>query len=326
MTGPVLSITDLSVVFPTEEGLLTAVAGASLKVNRNEVLGLVGESGCGKSVTALSAVRLLPRPGRINGGQIHFSGRDMLALSENELMAVRGKDITMIFQDPMTALSPLVSVGAQMAECFLLHEKISKKDAIQKCIPWLSRMGLPEPVRILESFPYALSGGQQQRIMIAMALMMEPSLVIADEPTTALDATVSAQIFDLLRRMRGENSSVLLITHDLGVVWELCDRVIVMYAGKIVEEARVNELFARPLHPYTEGLLRSVPVLGENEGELFSIEGQVPSPLSMPVGCRFSDRCHLAFDRCRTEEPELLPVGGGGWKAACFLAAERLSK
>lgn len=326
MTEPVLFISDLSVVFPTEEGLLTAVSGASLSVRRNEVLGLVGESGCGKSVTALSAVRLLPRPGRIAGGSIRFQGRDMLALSEKELMAVRGKDITMIFQDPMTALSPLVTVGAQMAECFLLHEKTGKRDALSKCLPWLARMGLPEPARILDSFPYALSGGQQQRIMIAMALMMEPSLVIADEPTTALDATVSAQIFDLLRRMRGESSSVLLITHDLGVVWELCDRVIVMYAGRIVEEAGVEELFDRPLHPYAEGLLRSVPVLGEERGELFSIEGQVPSPLSVPKGCRFHDRCHLAFDRCAVEEPPLSGVGGGTRRAACFLAQERLAK
>ncbi len=322
MSEPVLSIENLAVTFPTEEGELAAVDGVSFSVMRNEVLGLVGESGCGKSATALSILSLVPKPGRVSQGRVIFEGADLLALAEPRLREIRGRRISMIFQDPMTALSPLLSVGAQMAECLTLHEKISQKDALAKSREWLARMGIPEAGRVLSGFPFELSGGQQQRVMIAMALMTGPSLVIADEPTTALDATVSAQIFELLSKMRGESTSVLLITHDLGVVWELCDRVAVMYAGKIVEEAPVSALFERPLHPYTEGLLKSVPVLTE-ERELYSIEGQVPSPLDYPPGCRFNDRCPLAFDRCAAEEPALRQIADGR-KAACHLADKRM--
>ncbi|MEW5734491.1 MAG: ABC transporter ATP-binding protein [Thermodesulfobacteriota bacterium] len=319
-----LSISDLAVGFDTEDGYLRAVDGVSLVVYDNEVLGLVGESGCGKSVTALSILRLIPRPpGRIESGRILFDGSDILAMNSGELSRLRGASISMIFQDPMAALSPLWKIGDQMAETLSIHGEASGPSALSIAESWLGRVHIPEPSRTLSAYPHELSGGMQQRVMIAMALMLNPRLIIADEPTTALDVTVAAQIFDLLRAMRADRTSVLLITHDLGVVWEMCDRVAVMYAGKIVETARVKELFESPAHPYTQGLLASIPVLDEEkeqELDFYTIEGQVPSPLDYPPGCRFSDRCSFAFERCKKEEPPLF-VFTGNRQSACFLAA-----
>jgi oligopeptide/dipeptide ABC transporter ATP-binding protein len=317
---PVLEVQDLAVDFDTDDGALTAVDHVSFHVNQGEVAGLVGESGCGKSVTALALLRLVPRPpGRLVSGRVLYKGEDVLSCSPERLRQIRGNGIGMIFQEPGLALSPLHRVGDQLVEVQLVHKTAGRKKARETAVEWLRKMGIPNPEEMARAFPHELSGGMKQRVMIAMALLMDPGLIVADEPTTALDVTISAQIFDLIRAMRRENTAVLLITHDLGVVWEMCSRVLVMYAGKIVEEAGRDAFFARPLHPYSQGLLRSVPRLGEETGELFSIEGAVPSPLAYPPGCRFHPRCPLAVDRCRSEMPELEDLGGGR-RAACFLA------
>jgi peptide/nickel transport system ATP-binding protein/oligopeptide transport system ATP-binding protein len=315
-----LEITNLEVVFDTDGQSLAAVDGVSFSIGTNEVVGLVGESGCGKSVTAMSILRLVPEPpGRILKGKALFKGRDLLRLDHEALRAIRGAQISMIFQDPMTALSPIIKIGRQLSETLLIHGISDKKQAWAQSVSWLKKVGIPEPERIASAYPFELSGGMQQRVMIAMALMLDPQLVIADEPTTALDVTVAAQIFDLLRAMRGRSTSVLLITHDLGVIWEMCDRVMVMYAGKIVEQAPKDELFKAPAHPYTIGLLQSMPRLADREGKLHSIKGQVPSPLNYPPGCRFHDRCPHAFERCTIEQPPLKSVGQNR-KAACLIA------
>ncbi len=315
----VLDIDNLSVEFHTDEGILSAVSNVGFHIGRNEVVGLVGESGCGKSVTAMSILSLIPSPpGRVASGTAMFEGQDLLAMESNDLRKIRGKEISMIFQEPGSCLSPLHRIGPQMAETLRIHSNISKLDALDTSKDWLKKVGIPGPDRIAKAYPFELSGGMQQRVMIAMALMTGPSLVIADEPTTALDVTISAQIFDLMRQMLVKRTSVLLITHDLGVIWEMCDRVLVMYAGKIVEEADVQNLFKNPLHPYTRGLLRSVPNLGDEQEELIAIRGQVPSPLNFPLGCRFHDRCPHAFDRCKKEAPELKAYGANQ-RCACYL-------
>lgn len=320
MNKNILEIKNLSVEFDTDEGILSAVDNVGFEVCQNEVLGLVGESGCGKSVTAMSILSLIPfPPGKIKSGEVLFKGQNLLNLQSKQLRTIRGREISMIFQEPGSCLSPLHRVGLQMAETLRIHFDISKKDAREQSYDWLKKVGIPEPGRMLDAYPFELSGGMQQRVMIAMALMTGPSLVIADEPTTALDVTISAQIFDIMRQMRGDSTSVLLITHDLGVIWEMCDRVEVMYAGKIVEEADVENLFKNPLHPYTQGLLKSVPVLDGEKRELIPIKGQVPSPLSFGSGCRFYDRCPHAFERCKFEPPELKTYGPGR-KSACLLS------
>ncbi len=319
---PLLDIRNLTVVFDTDEGCLTAVEEVSLQLHHGEVLGLVGESGCGKSVTAMSIPRLIPSPpGRRCSGRILLEGRDLTVLSPMELRHVRGRRIGVIFQDPMSALSPLHRVGRQMLETLRLHRRLSAADARHTAMEWLRKTGIPNPEENFHAYPYQLSGGMRQRIMIAMALMLEPALVIADEPTTALDVTVQAQIFDLMRTLRSRDTAILLITHDMGVIWEMCDRVAVMYAARIVEEGTVNEVFHHPGHPYTEGLLRSMPALAApGAGRLPTIPGQVPSPLQYPNGCRFRERCPYAMQRCGLAVPPSFGLPGGtGRTAACFL-------
>ena len=327
MLIPLLEIKDLTVQFDTEVGPLTAVNGVSLSVHEGEVLGVVGESGCGKSVTAMSILRLIPRPpGRFVNGEIVFKGRDLLSVPINELRHIRGKDIGMIFQEPMTALSPLKRVGRQMVESLRLHDSdLSKTQAWDTAIRWLDRVGIPEPAERMHNYPFQLSGGMRQRVMIAMALMLHPALIIADEPTTALDVTIQAQVFDLITGMKADDTAMLLITHDMGVIWELCDRVIVMYASRIVEEGSKEDLFREPRHPYTRGLLRAMPQLDADVEHLEAIEGQVLSPLHYPPGCNFYERCPLAIERCRTAEPPLEQMADGRL-VACFRATESLAQ
>jgi len=317
---PLLQVQDLQVTFDTEEGLLTAVDRVSFEIHPGEVLGMVGESGCGKSVTALSILRLIPSPsGRIAKGRILLEGNDLLELPIRELRELRGNVISMIFQEPMTALSPLHRVGKQLVEAQQLHADIPRKEAWKIGEEWLRKVGIPEPGDRMFAYPFELSGGMRQRVMIAMALMLDPSLIIADEPTTALDVTIQAQILDLMLDMKQDDTSVLLITHDMGVVWDVCDRVVVMYASRIVEEGPVREVFSNPLHPYTQGLLKSMPVLAVEGERLPSIDGQVPSLLHLPPGCNFAGRCPHATDRCRNEEPSLNALPNGR-KSACFYA------
>lgn len=307
---------DLRTYFDVEEGTARAVDGVSFRLRRGRTLGLVGESGCGKSVTALSILRLVPSPpGRIASGRILFEGRDLLRLSDEEIRRVRGNRIAMVFQEPMTSLNPVFTIGSQIVEAIVLHQQVSKAEARRRTIELLRRVRIPAPEERIDAYPHQLSGGMKQRAMIAMALACGPDVLIADEPTTALDVTVEAQILDLLRELQREmGMSVLLITHDMGVVAETTDEVAVMYAGQIVESASTRALFARPLHPYTIGLFRSLPRLEVRGRRLAAIPGAVPSPLRFPSGCRFHPRCFLARgrERCREEEPELREVAPGG--------------
>jgi oligopeptide/dipeptide ABC transporter ATP-binding protein len=318
-----LEVTDLQTHFPTRAGLVRAVNGVSFHLDRGELLGLVGESGCGKSITALSIMRLISPPGKIVGGEIVFDGRNLLQLSESEMREMRGDDIAMIFQDPMTSLNPVFTVGEQIAEALRLHRKLSRKDAQVAAVDAMREVSIPDPGRRAGDYPHQLSGGMRQRVMIAMALACNPKLLIADEPTTALDVTIQAQILELLDGLRKSRElAVLLITHDLGVVAEVADRVAVMYTGKIVEQAPVEELFARPRHPYTEGLLRSVPKLTAEhvakKERLETIEGVVPSPTDLPPGCHFAPRCQYRMPRCTEEEIPLYDLEGGV-KVRCVL-------
>ena len=302
-----LEVKDLQTQFQTRAGLVRAVDGVSFHIDRGELLGLVGESGCGKSITALSVMRLVAPPGKIVAGEILFDGKNLLKLSDGEMRAIRGDDIAMIFQDPMTSLNPVFTVGEQIAEALRLHRKLSRKAARDAAIEAMREVSIPDPGRRFSDYPHQLSGGMRQRVMIAMALACDPKLLIADEPTTALDVTIQAQILELLNELRKHRElAVLLITHDLGVVAEVADRVAVMYTGRIVEEAPVAELFARPRHPYTEGLLRSVPKLTAasvaKAEKLETIEGTVPSPTDLPPGCHFAPRCPYRMPRCTAEE------------------------
>ncbi len=317
-----LKVENLKVSFNTDKGSFFAVDDVSFGIDKGEALGLVGESGCGKSVTALSILRLIPAPdGRIEKGSILFKGNELLKADARKMRNIRGKSISMIFQEPVSALSPLHRIGKQIVEGILLHEKISKKDALQKALKWLQKVGIPAPDQRIYAYPHQLSGGMQQRVMIAMALMMKPSLIIADEPTTALDVTIQAQIFDLIREIKEKNTSILLITHDMGVVWEMCDRVLVMYASKIVETGTREDIFKRPAHPYTKGLLKSIPRLTKNPERLKAIPGSVPWPLDYPAGCRFNDRCPEVIHRCRQESPPIVELGPGR-QVSCFLAGK----
>ena len=322
---PLLELRDLRTVFETSEATVHAVDGITFKVGNGATLGVVGESGCGKSVTALSILRLLPSPpGRIAGGEILFEGRDLLKLPEDELRRLRGKSIAMVFQEPMTSLNPVYTVGRQVAEVLTLHEGLTDRAARDKAIELLKMVGIPAPERRVDSYPHELSGGMRQRVMIAMAIACRPKLLIADEPTTALDVTIQAQILDLLARLRAElGMGIMLITHDLGVVSEFADEVIVMYAGKVVEYAPAEALFERPLHPYTKGLLASVPSGEHKHRRLRTIEGMVPNLAALPAGCRFRDRCPEAVARCAEREPPLVNVLDGR-QVACFVAAEQL--
>lgn len=313
-----LDIKNLSVSFKTDEGTVRAVDNVSLSINAGEVLGLVGESGCGKSVTSMSILRLIPSPpGEIDSGKISFENNDLLSIPVSKLRKIRGKDISMIFQEPTNALSPLHSVGKQLVETLKFHKNIKHKEAWEIAEDWLYKTGIPDPEKNMYSYPFQLSGGMCQRVMIAMALMLDPKLIIADEPTTALDVTIQAQVFDLMRAMKKKETSLLLITHDMGVIWEMCDRVAVMYASEIVETGTVKKIFTKSLHPYTEALLNSIPSISRKEKKLEPIPGQVPSPLNYPKGCRFQDRCKYTFDKCRKEHPQLYKINDG--QARCFL-------
>jgi len=328
--SPLLRVRDLKTYFVTEQGSGTAraVDGVSFDVRPGETLGIVGESGCGKTVTSLSILRLIPEPpGHIRPGSfIEFEGRNILTLEPKELRAVRGNQIAMIFQEPMTSLNPVFTVGDQIAEAAIVHQHLSRAAARRRAIEMLQLVGIPDPEERVDHYPHQMSGGMRQRVMIAMALVCHPKLLIADEPTTALDVTIQAQILELLERLQAElGMAVMLITHDLGVVAGTADRVVVMYAGQVVEQASTVELFARPLHPYTEGLLASVPRLDASQqdrarGRLHSIPGQVPAATAWPDGCRFHPRCPYAWDRCRAEEPPLLE--SGAHTARCWLLAE----
>ncbi|HYE76211.1 MAG TPA: ABC transporter ATP-binding protein [Blastocatellia bacterium] len=309
-----LEVKNLKTYFATSRGEVRSVDDVSFTLERGETLCLVGESGCGKSVTSLSIMRLVSPPGRIVGGEILFEGRDLLKLSEAEMRKLRGNDIAMIFQDPMTSLNPVYTVGEQIAEAIRLHRGVSKREAWNQAIEGMRDVAIPAPEARAKTYPHEMSGGMRQRVMIAMALACDPKLLIADEPTTALDVTIQAQILELLADLREKRHlGLLLITHDLGVVAETADRVAVMYAGKIVEEAPVRELFKAPRHPYTEGLLRAVPRLHEagqgRKTRLETIEGVVPNPLALPPGCRFAPRCPHAQDKCRSGEIPLIEVG-----------------
>ena len=312
MTEYLLAIENLKTYFYTREGVVPAVDGVNLTIKPGGTLALVGESGCGKSVTALSIMRLIPRPpGKIVEGRIMFNGENLLEKTESEMRAIRGNEISMIFQEPMTALNPVFNVGRQISEALILHQGLSKGEARLKAIEMLKLVGIPSPERRVDDYPHQMSGGMRQRVMIAMALSCSPKLLIADEPTTALDVTIQAQILDLMKALQKElQTAILLITHDLGVVVESVEEVAVMYLGRIVEQAAVNELFADPRHPYTIGLLGSIPKLHEDRDRLQVIEGLVPDPLHMPRGCRFHPRCPFVEAVCREEEPPTTRLPG----------------
>lgn len=322
--APLLQVDHLSTFFFTDRGTIRAVDDVSFSLESGKTLALVGESGCGKSVTALSIMRLIPAPpGRIVSGRVLFDGVDLLRLSEPDMRHVRGNKISMIFQEPMTSLNPVFRVGDQIAEVLELHQKLSRKDALDRAVELLRMVGIPSAASRLRDYPHQMSGGMRQRVMIAMALACNPRLLIADEPTTALDVTIQAQILELmddLRRTTG--AAVLLITHDLGVVAETAEHVVVMYAGRVVEEAPVRDLFHQPLHPYTQGLLRSIPsMVSDEKRRLEAIPGVVPSLLALPPGCKFHDRCRFVMDCCFTEEPTLT-AWKPGHQVRCWLYDE----
>ena len=314
-----LSVKNLSTEFPVKKGIVRAVEDVSFDVDQGEILAIVGESGSGKSVTSLSIMGLLAEPGHVAGGSLEFEGKDLATLSEKQYRELRGNDMAMIFQEPMTSLNPVYRVGNQIVEAIRTHEKVPKAEAKDRAVDLLRKVGIPSPEARINDYPHQMSGGMRQRVMIAMALACNPKLLIADEPTTALDVTTQAQILDLLRRLRDDTGmAVLLITHDLGVVSETADRVVVMYCGQVVEEAEVRTLFDHPMHPYTLGLLKSIPRLEDDDSKrLYMIKGMVPNPLEMPPGCHFSDRCDSCMDICRTKVPELVDVDGH--KVRCFL-------
>lgn len=320
-----LEVKDLQTYFKTDAGIVKAVDGISFTLDEGETLGIVGESGSGKSVTNLSIMRLIQSPpGKIVGGKILFEGKDILELTENEMRHIRGNEVSMIFQDPMTSLNPFLRISTQMVETIRLHQDISRKDALAKSIEMLKLVGIPAAEERVHSYPHQFSGGMRQRVMIAMALSCEAKVLIADEPTTALDVTIQAQILELIQDLSKKmNTAVILITHDLGVVAGMCDTVCVMYAGKIVEKAKTHELYARPSHPYTFGLIQSVPRLDKaQDGKLFSIEGQPPNVIDLPPCCPFHPRCHKVMDICKTKYPPTKDLGDGH-EVACWLFADK---
>ena len=314
---PLLQVRDLKTYFHTEAGTAKAVDGVSFDIKEGEVLGLVGESGSGKSVTALSIIRLIPDPpGKIVSGSIAYKGQDLLQLSWEDIRKVRGNEISMIFQEPMTSLNPVFTIGMQVMEVILQHNDVSRKEAFDRAVNMLELVGIPDAARRMNDYPHQFSGGMRQRVMIAIALACDPSLLIADEPTTALDVTIQAQILELMLKVKDErkNAAILLITHNLAVVAETCHRVMVMYGGKIQEIAPVRELFRNPQHPYTKGLLASLPAVdGSRHTRLQTIPGNVPSILDLPVGCKFVTRCPERLDKCFTYEPPLIEVSPGHW-------------
>jgi peptide/nickel transport system ATP-binding protein len=319
---PLLEVDKLRTSFKTLSGTVRSVDGMSFSVQAGETLGIVGESGCGKSVTALSIMRLVPTPPGQHEGAVRFKGIDLLALSEREMRDIRGNRISMIFQEPMTSLNPVLTVGRQIAETVQVHQKASRKEALQRAVEMLRLVQIPEPERRVAEYPHQLSGGMRQRVMIAMALACNPEVLIADEPTTALDVTIQAQIIDLIKGLQKElGMAMIMITHDLGVVAESCDRVVVMYAGRKVEEASVLDLFDRPLHPYTRALMASMPAMNRHGDRLAEIPGMVPAPSELGKGCAFAARCGFAQQRCRDETPGLT-AQGEGHVVACFAVEE----
>jgi oligopeptide/dipeptide ABC transporter ATP-binding protein len=324
-TQPILAVDALTTCFDSREGSAVAVDAMSYTVGRQETLGVVGESGCGKSVTALSVMRLIKAPGRVESGRVLLEGQDLLGLSETEMRRVRGNTISMIFQDPMTSLNPVLTIGRQIAEIAMLHQGLSKRDALDRAAEMLRVVHIPDHRQKLDDYPHQLSGGMRQRVMIAMALICKPKVLIADEPTTALDVTIQAQILDLLNELQETTgTAIVLITHDLGVVSQMAQRVVVMYAAQKVEEAPAAEIFAAPLHPYTVGLLSATPRFGGDRSQrkpLAEIPGTVPSLLDPPGGCRFAPRCAIAVDKCRAERPPLAEHRPGHW-VACWRAGE----
>lgn len=319
----ILEVKGLKTQFFTEDGIVRAVDGIDFNVKRGEVLGIVGESGCGKSVTSLSIMKLVGQPGKIIEGEIIFDNQDLVRLPESKMVKIRGNRISMIFQQPTSCLNPVFRVGEQLAEVLYIHQDLGKEAGERRAIELLSMVGIPEPESRIKAFPHELSGGMAQRVMIAMALACVPELLVADEPTTALDVTIQAQILDLMRNLRSKmDTSIILITHDLGVVAEMCDRVNVMYAGRIVEKAMVRELYAEPKHPYTQALIGATPVLGHADRELLAIPGSVPNLVDLPPGCKFAPRCIPRVENnleiCTEQEPELKTVAPGH-KVRCWL-------
>lgn len=322
---PILEVRDLKTYFHTEDGVVKAVDGIDFYVNRGEILGLVGESGCGKTVTSLSVIGLIAKPGKIESGEVFFEDENLLKLSMEELAKIRGNRISMIFQQPQTSLNPVFNVGDQVAEVLEIHEKSKKDQNWEKAVEMLKQVGIPSPEQKAHAYPHEMSGGQAQRVMIAMALLMKPKLLIADEPTTALDVTIQAQILDLMSELKEVmDTAVILITHDLGVIAEMADRVAVMYAGRIVEQSDVVTLFNEPLHPYTEGLINSIPILGNLKERLEVIPGNVPNLIDLPAGCAFADRCKARQEKdlqiCTEEMPELIQIKPGH-EVRCWLYA-----
>lgn len=322
MAEKVLEVRNLSTYFYTDRGIVKAVDDVSFSIEKGKTLGIVGESGCGKSITAMSVMRLISKPGKIVTGEILFSGRDIVRNTEAEMMHIRGNDVSMIFQEPMTSLNPVFTIGEQIAEVVILHQKISKADAYQRAVEMLKLVGIARADKVIRDYPHQLSGGMRQRVMIAMALACEPKVLIADEPTTALDVTIQAQILDLMNALKTKtDTAIMLITHDLGVVAEMCEHVVVMYSGKVVEEAAIETIYKHPGHPYTIGLLESIPKLTEDREVLESIEGSVPNPLYLPAGCYFAPRCKFVTDECLKSQPELLEIEPGH-KVRCFVAQQ----
>ncbi|MBD3344997.1 MAG: ATP-binding cassette domain-containing protein [Chitinivibrionales bacterium] len=316
----VLSVKNLSVSFEVDEGISPAVRDISFDIHPRRSLGIVGESGCGKSVTSLAAMRLIPQPpGKIETGEIYLNGKDLLSLSESEMRSVRGREISMIFQDPMTSLNPVFTCGSQISEAIMLHRKLPPAEAHQATIEILEKVGIPHPPAAAENYPHQMSGGMRQRVMIAMALSCKPKLLIADEPTTALDVTVQARILDLLLHLQQEmNMSMIMISHDLGIVCDVAHEILVMYAGEMVEYAPADQLFSSPLHPYTQSLLKTIPYIDRKENSLKVIKGEVPSPLSIPPGCPFHPRCDHVMERCKHEHPPLY-TPSENQRVRCFL-------
>lgn len=313
-----LHIENLKTVISSKDGKLVPVDGVDITIPKGKTVGIVGESGCGKSMTAMSVMGLLPNATRIEEGKILFQGMDLSKLNPKELRKITGDKISIIFQEPMTSLNPVIQVGKQVREAILLHEKVSKEEAKQRVIEVFRQVGIPEPERRYNAYPHQLSGGLRQRIMIGMAMVCNPDLLIADEPTTALDVTIEAQILHLMRQLqKDKGTSIMMITHNLGVVAEICDQVYVMYAGKVVESAEVHELFQNPKHPYTQGLLGALPKMDSRQ-RLNSIDGMVPTLKDMPAGCRFAPRCPMATQRCRDEQPDLVDVAPEHW-VGCFM-------
>ena len=323
MKKNLVQIKNLKTYFYTEDGIVKAVDDVSFNIKEGEIIGVVGESGCGKSVTAMSIMKLIPSPpGKIVGGEILFEDKKILELSDEEMRGIRGNDIAVIFQEPMTSLNPIFTIGYQIEEVIILHQKLNKVEARKKSIEMLKLVGVPRAEEIVECYPHELSGGMRQRAMIAMAVSCNPKLLIADEPTTALDVTIQAQILDIMKDLKKKlKTSIMLITHDLGVIAEMAEYVVVMYAGKVIEEAPVIEIFKNPMHPYTEGLMKSKPSLDKDAERLYSIPGQVPNPINMPEECYFCARCPKAIDICKKQQPPIREITPGH-KVACFLYEE----